>query len=419
MPKTETKTKKPTQRLNFSRRTLDSLPDPPAGEKLTVFDTETRGLGLVKFSSGIRTFFHLRFVRGYPQRTTLDRYPDISVEQARAKAEERNGKLAEWKLSGFKARDPFENTGDPTFGELIRQYVEKHIMDRARRPEKAAKRIERQTGNYLASWRNRKAGSLQKRDVVELHERIGQDHGKFQANRIVQLVRAVFYWAEEAGIWHGENPGASVKLFHEAKRTRFVQPAEMPTLFAALQTEKNKDFVDFVHLALWCGARKSDILSMRWQDLSLEDNRWNVPFPKGGESYQIALTPEAVEILQRRNRERTDETWVFPSWSACGHVVDYKRAWHLLLKRTGLENLRQHDMRRTLGSWQAGLNTSLGIIGKSLGHKSLAATEIYGQLILDPVRESVNAATRAMIAASKTKPKLLTVGKSKAAGSRP
>jgi len=84
-----------------------------------------------------------------------------------------------------------------------------------------------------------------------------------------------------------------------------------------------------------------------------------------------------------------------------------------LLKRAGLadKDLRQHDLRRTLGSYQAAGGTSLGIIGKSLGHKSLAATAIYAQLDLDPVRESVLSATRTMIAASKKKPKQLGAGR--------
>ena len=57
-----------------------------------------------------------------------------------------------------------------------------------------------------------------------------------------------------------------------------------------------------------------------------------------------------------------------------------------------------HDLRRTLGSWQALGGTSLQIIGKSLGHKSMKATEIYARLTTDPVRESVEKATQEMAA---------------------
>jgi integrase len=64
-----------------------------------------------------------------------------------------------------------------------------------------------------------------------------------------------------------------------------------------------------------------------------------------------------------------------------------------MLKQAGIENLRQHDLRRTLASWLAAQGTSLQIIEKSLGHKSLPATAIYSQLSLDTARESVNSLT--------------------------
>ena len=59
-----------------------------------------------------------------------------------------------------------------------------------------------------------------------------------------------------------------------------------------------------------------------------------------------------------------------------------------------------HDLRRTLGSWQARTGASLAIIGKSLNHKSQQATAIYARLDLDPVRQSVNTATAAMFEAA-------------------
>jgi integrase len=69
------------------------------------------------------------------------------------------------------------------------------------------------------------------------------------------------------------------------------------------------------------------------------------------------------------------------------------------MDRAGIVGLRIHDLRRTLGSWQAITGASLAIIGKSLGHKSVDATLIYARLSADPVRESVERATAAMIAA--------------------
>ena len=71
-----------------------------------------------------------------------------------------------------------------------------------------------------------------------------------------------------------------------------------------------------------------------------------------------------------------------------------------MLVRAGLSNLRIHDLRRTLGSWQAKQGASLAIIGKSLNHKNPSTTAIYARLDLDPVRDSVNSATSAMLVAA-------------------
>jgi integrase len=113
----------------------------------------------------------------------------------------------------------------------------------------------------------------------------------------------------------------------------------------------------------------------------------------------VALVPAAVDILKRRQAARGSGEWVFPSWGSTGHIVSPKAAWRRVLARAGISNLRVDDLRRTLGSWQAAQGTSLPIIGKSLGHKSTAATAIYARIDLDPVRAAVTAATDAILKA--------------------
>ena len=114
----------------------------------------------------------------------------------------------------------------------------------------------------------------------------------------------------------------------------------------------------------------------------------------------MPLTEEALGILAQRRRRHPSEEWIFPSSGRTGHITDIKRAWHGLLDRAKITGLRIHDLRRTLGSWQAG-SAPLPIIGKTLGHQSSDATEIYARLHLDPVRRAINAATGAMLTAGK------------------
>lgn len=115
----------------------------------------------------------------------------------------------------------------------------------------------------------------------------------------------------------------------------------------------------------------------------------------------VTLSAESVEILHAR---KSDGEFVFPGIGKHGHLVEPKKGWLRILARAGISDLRVHDLRRTLGSWQAKTGASLVIIGKSLNHKNVQTTAIYARLDSDPVRESVARATSAMLTAGGLKP---------------
>jgi integrase len=405
----------PVRKLNFTKRALENLRVPRGHDRLIIFDTRTTGLGFVVFASGIRSFFHRRRVRGIAERTTLGRFPEMTIEQARGEASRLNAEIAAWEGSDYQGESPFDKRPEAaTFSELVDRYIEGHLQKHASHPERAIREVRWTVDRHLARWKNAKLHEITRSDMVQLHEEVGGKH-RIAANRLVQLVRRLYSWGEspDVGLYRGENPARHIKMFHESRRTRFLKPAELPLLFTALEKEPNADLRDYVILALWTGARRGDVLSMRWQDLGLDDNRWEVPHPKNRSPYVVPLTPEAVKILRDRLKRSSGGQWVFPSNNGrTGHITNFKRSWKTLLKRASLadKDLRQHDLRRTLGSFQAAGGTSLAIIGKSLGHRSLAATAIYAQLDLGPVRESVMNATRVMIAASKKKTKQLGTG---------
>lgn len=394
-------------RVNFTDRFLSALKAPQTGRAI-VNDSAVRGLGVLVHATGTRSFFWARRVNGELLYHTLGSCADVTLERARARASEINAAVARWKEAGCVGPLPIAAPRDElSVAAVFDDYSSLHLAKRAKKPESAVASARWQFDSYLGSLGAKQLASVTRGEVRELHARLTERHGKVAANRAVQLLRRVVYWAIRTDRFSGENPATRVELHREQKRKRFLQPSELPRLFTALRDDPSDDLRDFVKLALWTGARKSDILSMRWRDVFLADNRWTVPeTTKSGESYDIALTPEAVEILKDRRAERKDSPWVFPSRGATGHLVDLKGAWKKLLAHAKIANLTQHDLRRTLGSYQAAQGSSLQVIGKSLGHRDLKATEIYAQLDLDPVRESVMAATRAMIAASK-KRKLL------------
>jgi integrase len=86
-----------------------------------------------------------------------------------------------------------------------------------------------------------------------------------------------------------------------------------------------------------------------------------------------------------------------PSGKKILQKADAQKAWTDLLSQADFdEHLRFHDLRRSMGSWQAMRGASLAVIGKSLGHKSSKATEVYARMNLDPVRDAMQTAVDAM-----------------------
>jgi integrase len=178
----------------------------------------------------------------------------------------------------------------------------------------------------------------------------------------------------------------------------------LPRLFEALATEENLRFRDFVLLALLSGARRSNVLGTRWEDVDLTRELWRIPKTKGGKSQTVPLVPEAVAILQRRWSVRQSNVWVFPGRGACGHYQEPKRAWKSLLQRTSIEGLHIHDLRRSMGSWQARTGASLVAIKETLGHSSISTSAIYARLGSDPARAAMEKAADAMLEAGRVKP---------------
>jgi len=379
--------------LNLTKHAIAGLPT-DRESRVAYHDARVPGLGVMVQPTGNRVFFWFRKLRGRRTWKTLGEFPAMTVEQARDKAQEINALVAKWKASDYEGPSPFEKRGDPTLEKIIEDYIVKHLRAHAKNPERAEAGVRWTAKRYLAPLLNRKMSAIRRDDVRRLHAEIGTENGQVTANRVISFLRTVCYWAIDTELWRGENPARRLELYAEKSRERFLTQSELAALFTALREEPNTDLRDFIILALFTGARRGDVLSMRWQDVSFETHSWRIPDPKGKTPYIVPLMPEAIEVLESRER---NGTWVFPSTGRSGHLVSLKRGWQQLVKRLGIRDLRIHDLRRTLGSYMAAQGESLVVIGKALGHQSPAATKVYARLDLTPVREAVQRATRRML----------------------
>lgn len=374
----------------FSKKALANLP--ATGKQYTVKDSKTPGLILLVTPKGAKSFYSYRWVNGKPERLKLGTFETMTIEEARRAAAKVNGTIASGGNPGQAKR---ALKGEDTFKQLLELYVEK----KRNRNGKPLAPYTKET--YLTLTKKHLSGiaGLKLSQITPDALRRIKVKSDATQNRIKAVVSAVFTWANDEGLTDAPNPARAIKSRVIKSRERFLLPSELPAFFEALEKSTLRDFF---MLALLTGVRKSNLQEMRWADVDLEEAVWRIPKTKNGDAMTVPLTPEAVQILRERKKQKiVNAIWVFPGTGVTGHLVEPKRAWSKLVETAGFSGLRIHDLRRTLGSWQARQGTSLNIIGKSLGHKSQAATAIYSRLDLDPVRESVESAAAAMLEAGR------------------
>lgn len=424
-----------TNAFNFTISSLEKIPLPATGKRTYYKDTQLKGLIVDIRANGSKSFYVYKKINGKPERILIGAFPDMSVELARKQAKIILGQIA---LGNNPNQDIQKIKKEMTLGKLFEEYMTRY----SKIHKKSWKYDEREINKYLSHWFKRRISDISKIDIKLLHEKIYSENGLYQANRILERIRGMYSKAIEWG-WEGQNPATGIKKYKEKSRDRFVQPSEMPCLLRAISEEENETIRDFLWILLFTGARKTNTLMMRWDEINWDTNEWRIPDTKNGEPLLVPLSGRAMDILKVRY-ERSNSPWVFPQdENNQKHLNDPKKGWIRTLERASfylwqnntrlkkwldeiqnemnyfpaqilykeavhrskmkkielppsLMDVRMHDIRRTFGSYQAISGSSLQVIGKSLGHKSTQATQIYARLNLDAVRNSVEKATEAM-----------------------
>ena len=389
----------------FTKTLLLSLEKPEQGKRLTIYDVDIPKLTIRVTHAGTKTFYVVKRVGTQMAWVKLGAFPDMTVEQARKEAAKILGEFASG-ANPAETRRTFR--AEPTFAEFFSVYGNRH--GEKKRSWKDDKQRYR---DYLQQpLGNRKLSEIT-RSMISLVLSDAENAGKSTATirNIRALASGILAKAVEWGALSA-NPASGIKVSGaKVTRDRYLKPDELKRFFAALAEETVDGARDYILLALLTGARRSNLCAMRWQEIDFAEGVWRIPRTKNDDPQNVTLSPEAVSVLQER-RATVSSEYVFPSAGKTGHYVEPRKAVERIMLRAGIPFGRKepngvtlHDLRRTLGSWQAKTGASLPIIGKSLNHKSHAATLIYARLDLDHVRQSVNVATSAMMEAGGLKKK--------------
>lgn len=386
-----------TEHLHFNEKTIAALPIPKKedGSKI-YYDDGCKNLCLIVSYGGSKTYYYLKYYQNRPMRLKIGKTTEKKLIEARAEVNKLNSMAANGTCPTNKRQILLKDIS-------IKDFYYNHYRPKHSEPYKQPNSIHSDdylVSLYLSKIANRKLLSLSKEELTGFFATLKQEHSVYIANRTLSLLCHMYNKAIEFGILPAgtTNPVIGIRKFPEKSRDRFMSGAEIQRFFTALSEMPNDTFKNYIILSLFLGQRRNNLLSMRWADIDFDNRTAYFEHTKNGESLTIPLTEQAYNLLKGMYDMRSSDEWVFPSASSkSGHYEEPKKAWKKLLQNAQIENLRLHDLRRTLGSYQAIAGSSLQIIGKSLGHKSIAATQVYARLTDDPIRESMQRGTDKMM----------------------
>jgi integrase len=219
--------------------------------------------------------------------------------------------------------------------------------------------------------------------------------GEGVANRTLGMLGAILQFSVERGL-RPDNPARNVRKFKEGTRARFLSNDEIARLGEALRLAladgANPYAVAAIRLLILTGCRKSEILKLRWDEVDLAGGFLRLADSKTG-AKQVYLGAPAKAVLVELPRQ-ANSTFVLCSEQDGKHFVGLQKVWSRIRKRSGLCDVRLHDLRHSFASVGARSGESLLVIGKVLGHATSAATARYAHLSNDPVRRASESITR-------------------------
>lgn len=313
-------------------------------------------------------------LKGYPTQTaTFARKTDAGKWAQQTESAIRDGRH-------FKTREAKRHT----LAELIDRYI-RDILPRKPRSFKNQK-------SQLLWWKE-KIGSYalaevtssliaEQRDILAKGVTVRETlRSNSTVRRYLAILSHVFTIAVNDWQWIEDNPLRKVSKPPEGRgRVRFLSDEERTKLLSACQESSNPYLYLIVVLCLSTGARKMEIIGMRWGQVDFQRHTITIEDTKNKERKVLPLVGLAHELMVKHGKlRRLDTDLVFPGQKR-QKPVEIKKAWDVVLKKAEITEFRFHDLRHTAASYLAMNGATLAEIAEVLGHKTLQMVRRYAHL---------------------------------------
>ncbi len=257
-------------------------------------------------------------------------------------------------------------------------YLIEHSPDVA----EATRQIYEQKAGHLARLlgADKQVNRLHRDDVAGyIQKRLAENAATATVHKELGTLHKALELAKARGIFVGQVD----ELFPDFKvdyhpRERWLTEREFHRLLAHLTPPHQL----WVILAVYTGARMSEIEALTWSRLDLQGGWVLLPGRKTKGSWrQVPISPILREVLRRAP---TTSEKVVPRWQ------NVHRSLLLACQRARIDPVSPNDLRRTFASWLAQAGVPLKVIAELLGHASTRMVElVYGHLAKESLRGAV------------------------------
>ena len=243
-------------------------------------------------------------------------------------------------------------------------------------------------------------------DIFDIREHvdamIDNDERASTINRKKAVLSSVFKFALSRG-YVDTNIVRNVVVDDDTRRRdRVLSDAERQRLLKACQDSHWNKLHLLVLMAMTTGARKGELLSLRWCDVNFKENTAFLGDTKNGTSRELHFAP--VVMLELKRLQEIGSGLIFPSPEIPSQSMDFRKAWSKALKAANisekdalnsdgtikLEKFTFHCLRHGFCSALSDSGREINQIAKLAGHKSIQTTMRYIHQGRDQKRQMVN-----------------------------